>query len=227
MTNVPGTVAVFRPGWDGRPPPGPLPRPRQLAAAVLRFYRAPVSWLALAVTSLLLCYGGGALMFWFHAIALGEGGPNISWHAHWLLDSTFGFLFLTPVVFLALPLAAWVAQWLAGPGKQPLAWAYIGTVAGVFSLATVPGPIAHDTFVGRGTWLANQVTHAIGDPSAPLLPRHEYPLIADLTQQLGAAVPIYLALTALSLLLVRWFVAGRAVAALRRSSDAVGRGGIR
>lgn len=221
MTNLPGTVAVFHPRQDSRPPPGPLPNPRRLVAAVLRFYRAPVSWLALVVTSLLLCYGGGALMFWFHAIALGEGGPNISWHVHWLLDSTFAFIGLTPIVFVALPLAAWVAQRVAGPGKTPLTWAYVGTVAGLFSLATVPGPIAHDTFVGRGTWLANQVTMALGDPSAPLSPRHEYPLIADLTQQLGAAVPIYLVLTMVSLIVVRWFVAGRAVAAKRRASDRV------
>jgi len=215
MTNQPRSVAVFDPQPETRSGPGDLPRPRQVAAALFRFYRAPVSWLALVVTSLLLCYGGGLVMFWFHSVALGEGGPNISWYSHWMLDSTFAVLGLTPVVFLALPIAAWLAQWVAGAGKAPLTWVYVGVVAGLFSLATVPGPLAHDMIVGRGTWVARQVTDVIGDPSAPLQPRHEYPLLADLTQQLGAAVPIYLVMTTVSVVVVR-----RLVAARRRSAEA-------
>lgn len=209
MTHEPTTVTVFALPRDSRATLGTLPRPRQVVASVRRFYRAPGSVLALVVTSLLLCYGGGLLMFWFHSVGLGEGGPNISWYAHWLLDSTVGFLALTPVVFLLLPLGAWLAQRVAGPGRTPLTWVYIGTVAGLFSLTTVPGPVAHDNLIGRGTWLAGQVTQLIGDPSAPLHPRHGYPLIADLTQQLGAAVPIYLLMTSLSLLVVRSILTAR------------------
>jgi hypothetical protein len=209
MTHHPGTVAVFAPQRESRPKSGSLLTPRQLVAALFRFYRTPGSRLALIITSVLLCYGGGLLMFWFHAVALGEGGPNISWYAHWLLDSTFGFIGLTPVVFVALPLASWLAQRVAGPGQSPLTWVFVGTITALFSVATIPGPIAHDRIVGRGTWMAAQVTQAIGNPSAPPHPRHVYPMFADLTQQLGAAVPIYLAMTTLSLLVVRQIMAVR------------------
>jgi hypothetical protein len=209
MTHRPGTVAVFDPQQERRLKPGTLPTPRQLLAALFRFYRTPGSRLALIITSVLLCYGGGLLMFWFHSVALGEGGPNISWYSHWLLDSTFGFIGLTPVLFVLLPLASWMAQRVAGPGQAPWTWVYVGTVTGLFSLATVPGPIAHDNIVGRGTWMAAQVTQMIGDPTAPPHPRHVYPIYAELTQQLGAAVPIYLALTTLSVLVVRRVMALR------------------
>ena len=89
-------------------------------------------------------------MFWFHAIALGEGGPAISWYAHWLLDSTFGFIALTPALFLIIPFAAWAAHRLAGDrvGQRP--WLYVALTGGLFALVTVPGPIAHDLFVARG-----------------------------------------------------------------------------
>src|SRR3954447_18486053 len=72
----------------------------EFARSCVSYYREPLSWLALGVTSVILCYGGGAAMFWFHSEHLGEGGPNIPWYVHWLLDSTFGFLVLTPALVL-------------------------------------------------------------------------------------------------------------------------------
>jgi hypothetical protein len=188
-------------------------------AALLTFYRDPVSWLALAVTSVLLSYVGGLFMFWFHAVELDEGGPAISWYAHWLLDSTFGFIGLTPVLLVVIPLAVAVSTAVVGPARRrPVLAAYVVVAGGLFALATTPGPIAHDLVVGRGTWLADRMTEWIGDPNAALSPVADYPLSAALTQQLGFGVALYLALTALSLLLVRALVG-----ASRRDANAATR----
>ena len=174
------------------------------------FYRDRLSWLALAISAVLLCYGGGAVMFWFHAVALGEGGPAISWYAHMLLDSTFGFLALTPALILIMPLAVAAGGALAGAARARLVPVLYAVLSGaMFALVTVPGPIAHNTFVARGTWLADQATRMIGDPSAPLPPVHHYPVLAALTQQLGFGLPLYVALSAAAVLLVRWLVAAR------------------
>jgi hypothetical protein len=195
-------------------------RPAARARAVIRlfidYYRDRVAWMALLVTSVLLCYVGGLVMFWFHAEALGEGGPAISWYAHWMLDSTFGFLALTPALFLIMPLAAWAASAAATVVPRLTSWCYT-VVAGVaFAFVTIPGPIAHNLLVGRGTWVANRVTDVIGNPAATLPPAHHYPVLADLTQQLGFGVPVYVALVAFSLPLVRLAVRpGYALATLR------------
>jgi hypothetical protein len=110
-------------GRVGRLRPGVLARRtvREYAA----FYRDRLAWLALGTTAVTLCYVGGAIMFWFHAVRLGEGGPAISWYAHWLLDSTFAFVGLTPVLFVLLPLATWAARALAGRSAPHLVrWLY-------------------------------------------------------------------------------------------------------
>ena len=60
--------------------------PRQVYRLVRDFYRKPSSWLALAISSVVLVYGGGALMFWYHSIYLGEGGPAISPALHYFID---------------------------------------------------------------------------------------------------------------------------------------------
>jgi len=180
-----------------------------LRRAFVDFYRDPVAWLALAVTSVLMCYVGGAVMFWFHAIELGEGGPAISPYVHWFLDSTVGFLTLTPVLVLLLPVATWAAEALAGGVRTLVPWLYAVLAGVAFAFVTTPGPIAHDLLVGRGTWLAAQVTEMFGDPNAPLAPRHEYPVLAALTQQLGAGLPLYIALMLLAVLVVRVIVGAR------------------
>jgi hypothetical protein len=187
------------------------------------FYQHRVSWLTLLVTAVALCYVGGGAMFWFHAIALGEGGPAISWYAHWLLDSTFGFIALTPALFLIIPFAAWASHRLAGDrvGQRP--WLYVALTGGLFALVTVPGPVAHDLFVARGTWLADTVTTLIGDPDRPLPPTHSYPIASTLASQFGFAVPTYVLLTAAALILVRW-INGRRQRAMQIEALAIALG---
>ena len=196
-------------------------RPGVLARRAVReyasFYRDRLAWVALGTTTVALCYVGGAIMFWFHSIRLGEGGPAISWYAHWLLDSTFAFVGLTPVLFVLLPLATWAARALAGPSAPHLVpWLYAVICGSLFALATTPGPLAHDLLIGRGTWIATQVTRAIGDPTATLTPAHPYPVLAKLTQQLGAGIPVYVMLTAVSVMVIRGLVTARQRAVVAR-----------
>ncbi len=176
--------------------------------ALASYYRDPLSWVVLAVTTVVLCYVGGLVLFWYHSVELGEGGPQISWPAHWLLDSTFAFVALTPVLAVILPAAAWGARWLAG-SRPILPWVYAALAGLLFALVTTPGPIAHNLIVGRGTWVAARVTEMIGDPSAPLRPSTEYSPLVELTQQLGAGLPLYIALMGLTVVALRAGVAKR------------------
>lgn len=209
----PDPRSVYRPAGVRSQPRGPVlrrPHMRPIMQAMVDFYRDRLSWLALAVTSVLMCYIGGAAMFWFHAVKLGEGGPAISWQAHWLLDSTFGFVVLTPVLLVLLPMATWAAQALGRGADRLVPWLYAVIAGTAFAVVATPGPIAHDLVVGRGTWLATEVTRLIGNPGAVLPPKHEYPVLAALTQQFGAGVPLYVALMGLAVLVVR-VIAGRRV----------------
>ena len=194
--------SVFDPDATAAGGPATVPV-RTWRSAALAYYRDPLSWLALLVSAVLLSYVGGAAMFWFHSIELGEGGPAISWQAHWLLDSTVGFLALSPALLLIIPAAILAADTYFPARRRLHALVYAGVAGGLFALLTVPGPVAHDRFVGRGTWLAGRVTELIGDPSAPLGPHHDYPVLADLTQQFGFGIPLYVALTVLSVPLIR------------------------
>jgi len=162
--------------------------------------------MALLITAVIMCYGGGAVMFWFHAIYLGEGGPSISEPAHWLLDSSFAFGALTPVLAVVLPIAAWAAQrYAVGDARRFMPWLYAVIGGSAFAIVATPGPIAHDMFVGRGTWLAERVTELIGTPAAEVTPASvsEYPLLAALAQQLGAGLPLYVGLMVLTVALLR------------------------
>jgi hypothetical protein len=184
---------------------GPPPSIRALVSrrAYVDFYRDPASRLALLVTALTMCYVGGLAMFWFHAIYLDEGGPAISWVVHWLLDSSFAFVALTPALALIMPFAVWVARAVAPASMHLIPWLYAAVAGTAFALVTTPGPIAHDLIVGRGTWVAERVTRALGDPSSPLQPAADYPPLAAMAQQLGAGVPLYVALMALTILILR------------------------
>ncbi|HEX8343836.1 MAG TPA: hypothetical protein VF657_03710 [Actinoplanes sp.] len=171
---------------------------------MIAYYRDPLSWAALLVTSLVLCYVGGGAMFWFHSEYLGEGGPAISWQTHWLLDSTVGFIALTPALAVLLPLATWVATHTVGrlhPTAAPAGYAVL--VGTAFAVLTTPGPIAHDLLVGRGTWLADRVTEWVGDPGAPASPHQHYGWLTELTQQFGFGLPLYVGLAGLAVLLLR------------------------
>jgi hypothetical protein len=175
--------------------------PRALWQLMRGYYRDRLAWVALLVFSVLLAYGGGAVMFWFHAIYLGEGGPAISPWLHWLLDSTAGFVGLTPALAIIMPLAASVSARLtvlraAHSGRFVL---LIGTL---FAFVTAPGPIVHNAFVGRGTWVATHVTALLGN-GRPLTASHHIPPIVDISGQVAVGLPTYIAMAAVALLAVR------------------------
>lgn len=194
----PSIQAVLAPTSAPRPT-----RPPLSIRTYVDFYRDPASRLALLVTALTMCYVGGIAMFWFHSIYLDEGGPAISWVVHWLLDSSFAFVALTPALALIMPLAVWAARAVAPASTRVVPWLYAAVAGTAFALVTVPGPLAHDLMVGRGTWIAEQVTQSLGDPSAPLQPAADYPPLAAMAQQLGAGVPLYIALMALTVFFLR------------------------
>lgn len=175
--------------------------PRHLYQLIREFYRHRVAWLALAVSVLVLVYGGGALMFWYHSIYLGEGGPAISPLLHYLIDSSAGFLFLLPVLAVILPVTARQSlRYTGAPGGIYAVYAMFGGT--LFALATVPGPVLHDKFVGRGTWFANQITQLWGDGRIPPA-AHHYAPITNMSLQLAFALPVYITLMALALLIIR------------------------
>src|SRR2546430_17655892 len=92
-------------------------RPRPLVRFYVDYYRAPLAWFGLLVTLLVVAYAGGAVLFVLHAMVLGELGPAISPVAHWLLDSTLGFVGFGPGGALIVPVAAWAAARLAGAAR--------------------------------------------------------------------------------------------------------------
>jgi hypothetical protein len=210
-------------GRDGTPPAGWSPA--SLLRLVREFYRQPFAWLVLVATDLALVYGGGAAMFWYHSYLLGEGGPAISPYLHWFMDSTLGLVGLTPMLFVILPLAA-RAAWDAAPARpldpspteedvvlrtvRPITFVAVSGI--LFALATAPGPIVHDHFVGRGTYLANEITKMWGDGRA-LGPHHTLtPITAILTQE-AFGLPLYTAI--LGALLI---IGGLTVRALNRKA---------
>jgi hypothetical protein len=184
---------------SARSPSGWLPS--HLYQLISGFYRRRIAWFALAVSALVLVYGGGALMFWYHSIYLGEGGPAINPMLHYVIDSTAGFLALAPALAAILPVAA--RQALRHTGSRGGAYAVYAMLGGtLFALATVPGPLLHDRFVGRGTWFADRITELWGDGSVPGPPHHYVPPVS-MSLQLAFALPVYIGLMALTLLLIR------------------------
>lgn len=174
---------------------------RKLTGLVGEFYSRPGRRQELAVTSLMLTYGGGALMFWLHAIYRGEQGPPIADVFHWFLDSSLGCIALTPVLFVLIPLAdAAVRSQYAGPSRTILRRAAI--TGAVFALFTAPGPLLHGIVAGRGTPLARLATRVFGsDPHvmARGLDDAEHSARSEVMAQLVVGLPVYIALTALSL----------------------------
>lgn len=164
-------------------------RPTAVAKLVFQYYRQPASWLVLIIASLALIYIGGAAMFWFHAIYLGEGGPAISPVLHWFIDSTAALL-LTPVVFIVLPLASRYAR-ISQHDLSPHRFALFS--GAIFAVATVPGPFIHNTFIGRGTYLADQVTRLWGDGRV-VQPYTQFPFPIEALLQVAFGLPLYIAL---------------------------------
>lgn len=181
---------------------------RRLVVLLTGYYRDRLAWLGLAVTTLMLCYLGGAAMFWVHAIYLDEPGPQIRPILHYVLDSSAGVLGLTPPLLFVVPFAIWASrrtrdgdrssgQWNINPVRYALAG------GSVFTLITVGGPFAHDTLVARGTWIARHVTDLVGTAGAPTGPGTEIPLVESMLAQLVAGLPVYIVLMWASLYVVR------------------------
>ncbi len=193
--------------------------PALCADVVRSFYGRPIAWVALLVSAAFLTYGGGAVMFWFHTVVRGEAGPAIRNVHHWLLDSTLGFIALTPVLALILPFAAWHAGGGDGPGARVRLRVYVGAVAVLFTLFTGPGPLLHNTVAGAGTPLANLATRVFGED--PVAMHHDDHLderspVTEGLLQIGVGLPVYVVSTWLALAFVR----GSARATRRRRGPA-------
>lgn len=176
------------------------------AALVRSFYSQPIAWAGLLVSSAVLSYGGGAVMFWVHAIVRGEAGPAIDHVHHWVLDSTLGFVALTPVLGLILPLAVWHAGGSRRAGTRARLHVYVIATAALFTLVTGPGPLLHNWVAGAGTPLADLATKVFGEnPDVATHVAHASPRspVTEGLIQLGVGLPVYLACTWLALLLVR------------------------
>jgi hypothetical protein len=148
-------------------------------------------------------------MFWFHAIYLGEGGPSISPYLHWALDSTAGFLGLTPAIAVIIPLAAWTAMEPGTDGARlgrvrAVRFALVGGV--LLAVVTAPAPLFHDNFLARGTWLGEHITSMWGGPQYASAHVHQEvgasPLF-EMGQQVVAGIPTYVPLMFVGLFSVR------------------------
>jgi hypothetical protein len=139
---------------------------RTARQGIRAFYSRPLGWFALLSTSAFLAYGGGGVMFWFHAIYRGEAGPPINDWYHWSFDSSLGFLALTPALFLILPGALLAIHRAGIRSSRALGLSYVALVGVLFGVATGPGPFLHDRLVGGGTALARLAVRIFGtDPS--------------------------------------------------------------
>jgi hypothetical protein len=187
-------------------------RPRALVRAVITFYRDPLAWFGVFGTLLIIAYGGGAVLFILHAEVLGELGPSISPWAHWILDSTLGFVGFAPVVAVLVPLTAYVT----GTVNAPVRTRPYATVAGILmTLAAAPGPIVHDLLVGRGTWLADRITALLGGATGAVHVHGDgVPQSVSIAFQIVVGVPTYILLMAASLIVVRYAVVLRETARL-------------
>ncbi len=185
---------------------------------VLRaFYSRPLGWGAMIFVSAVLSYVGGGLMFWLHAVYRGEKGPAIDYWQHWLLDSTLGFVALTPVVFLLLPTVLWTLGRRGEGGARARVGLYVAIVGTLFALVTGPGPLLHNAVAGEGTPLANLATDIFGyDPE--IAEHHgDAPERSPFTEgvlQVVVGIPAYSLLMLASVFVVR-----RVVAARRRDGD--------
>jgi hypothetical protein len=187
-------------------------RLRQLIQAIADFYADPGNRRGLLGTALLLCYGGGIVMFGVHYTLRRECGPPINAGWHWLLDSTIGFVALTPLLVVLLPVVtAMVNRWTGTEGARPRLAPYSVVVGVIFALATVPGPWAHDRLAGRGRPLARLATSFFGEDAAALAHNArglEHSMVSEGLLQLGVGLPVYIALSALALALARVTIDG-------------------
>lgn len=178
---------------------------RSALHALKSFYSDTLAWLALVVTSAVLAYAGGAIMFWFHAIYRGEAGPAINPWYHWLLDSSLGFIGLTPALLLILPAALWILkQRYNGGSRVRRTGRYVALVGAIFAAVTGPGPVLHDMIAGRGTPLARTAQTLFGvDPNVLHAPVVVHSLVSESVWQVVLGIPVYIGLACLGLLTIR------------------------
>lgn len=178
---------------------------RKTASQAIRaFYARPLGWLALFVTSVVLAYGGGGAMFWFHAIYRGEAGPPIADLYHWAFDSTLGFLALTPALFLILPGALWAVDRTRVGVSRAKAAVYVAVVGVLFGVVTGPGPFMHDVLVGRDATLGRLAVSIFGeDPAVAARVAHEHSTLSEVVLQVAVGAPVYVAAAVVALGLVR------------------------
>lgn len=181
-------------------------RPGAFVRNLRTFYSDRVAWPGTVAIVAVLVYGGGAAMFWYHSIYLGEGGPPISPWLHWILDSTAGLLGLTVPILLILPLAA--ATGTAG-GATVRSGPFAAITGTLLATVTAPGPFVHDALVGRGTWLAARVTHWFGTGHEPTGRPPDLSIPLRMLQQIAFGIPLYAVLAWVTLGLIRWTAALR------------------
>ncbi|HXF72537.1 MAG TPA: hypothetical protein VNO79_08025 [Actinomycetota bacterium] len=177
---------------------------REARHGIRAFYARPLAWGALLLTSGLLAYGGGGVMFWFHAIYRGEAGPPIADVWHWLFDSTLGFVALTPALFLILPGALAAVHRAGVRGSRAASAAYVALVGVAFGVVTGPGPFLHDALVGRGSFLARLAVAVFGrDPGVAARHVGAHSTISEMALQVVVGAPVYVLAALLALALVR------------------------
>ena len=174
---------------------------------VLRtFYSRPLGWGVAIFVSATLSYVGGGLMFWLHAVYRGEKGPAIGYVQHWVLDSTLGFIALTPIVLLLLPAVLWTLSWRGRrTGGVPVGL-YVLAVGTLFALVTGPGPLLHNAIAGAGKPLANLATDVFGHDHDMALRHADAPERSAFTEgvlQVAVGIPAYSLLTLGSVVVVR------------------------
>jgi hypothetical protein len=178
------------------------------------FYSRPIGWLALLVTSAFLAYGGGGVMFWFHALYRGEQGPAIDPWYHWFFDSTLGFVALTPALFLIMPAALAAVRKATARGARAGAALYVLLVGVLFGVATGPGPLLHDVLVGRDAPLGRLAVRIFGY-NATVAARNaaragDHSALTEGLLQIALGIPVYVITGLIALAVVR-------VAARRRA----------
>lgn len=184
----------------------------KIAQVVRAFYSRPLGWGAMLAVSAALAYAGGGVMFWLHAIYRGEQGPAIGYWQHWFLDSTLGFVALTPAVFLLLPIVLWRLSRRKGSKSRARVGLYVVIVGSLFALVTGPGPVLHNAIAGAETPLADVATDVFGrDPDIARQHAHapdRSPVTGGLLQ-IAVGIPVYSLLTLASILVVRKVVGAR------------------
>lgn len=179
---------------------------RSSAHTLRAFYTRPLAWGAALFVSATLAYAGGGIMFWLHAIYRGEQGPAIDYWQHWLLDSTLGFVALTPAVFVLLPLVWWVLGRHDVRRRAAPIGVYVAIVGTLFSLVTGPGPLMHNAIAGAGTPLANAATDVFGHNPDIAYQHADAPERSAFTEgvlQVAVGIPAYSILTLASIVVVR------------------------